>query len=56
MQAYVARDVVTGAQYTNAFGRTRADYSTDGWIRFIVPLYSPAPAASPIPAPLVRKY
>ncbi|GJE40369.1 transporter [Methylobacterium persicinum] len=56
VQAYVARDVVTGATLTNAFtGRTRSDYSTDGWIRFIVPLYSPA-AASPIPAPLVRKY
>ncbi|MGH1590021.1 transporter [Methylobacterium phyllosphaerae] len=55
VQAYVARDVVTGAQYTNAFGRTRSDYSTDGWIRFIVPLYSPAPV-SPVPAPLVRKY
>ncbi|MCJ2135256.1 transporter [Methylobacterium sp. J-026] len=56
VQAYVARDVVTGASYTNAFGRTRSDYSTDGWIRFIVPLYSPVAAASPIPAPLVRKY
>ncbi|MEE7506688.1 transporter [Methylobacterium mesophilicum] len=56
VQAYVARDVVTGLQTANAFGRTRSDYSTDGWIRFIVPLYSPAPAAAPIPAPLVRKY
>ncbi|URD38184.1 transporter [Methylobacterium tardum] len=56
VQAYVARDVVTGATLTNAFGRTRSDYSTDGWIRFIVPLYSPTPAASPIPTPLVRKY
>ncbi|WP_267422918.1 transporter [Methylobacterium sp. GC_Met_2] len=56
VQAYVARDVVTGATLTNAFGRTRSDYSTDGWIRFIVPLYSPVAAASPIPAPLVRKY
>ncbi|MCJ2073251.1 transporter [Methylobacterium sp. J-030] len=56
VQAYVARDVVTGATLTNAFGRTRSDYSTDGWIRFIVPLYSPTPAASPVPAPLVRKY
>ncbi len=56
VQAYVARDVVTGAQYTNAFGRTRDNYSTDGWIRFIVPLYSPTPAAAPVPAPLVRKY
>ena len=43
-------------QVTDAFGRTRSDYSTDGWIRFIVPLYSPTPAASPVPAPLVRKY
>jgi hypothetical protein len=56
VQAYVARDVVTGATFTNALGRTRADYSTDGWIRFIVPLYSPPAAASPVPAPLVRKY
>ncbi|MEH3064912.1 MAG: transporter [Methylobacterium radiotolerans] len=56
VQAYVARDVVTGLTTTNAFGRTRSDYSTDGWIRFIVPLYSPAPAASPVPAALVRKY
>ncbi len=57
VQAYVARDVVTGLTTTNAFtGRTRSDYSTDGWIRFIIPLYSPAPAASPIPAALVRKY
>ena len=56
VQAYVARDVVTGATLTNAFGRTRSDYSTDGWIRFIVPLYSPVAAATPVPAPLVRKY
>jgi hypothetical protein len=57
VQAYVARDVVTGAQIAaTPFRSARADYSTDGWIRFIVPLYSPAPAASPIPAPLVRKY
>ncbi len=57
VQAYVARDVVTGLTTTNAFtGRTRSDYSTDGWIRFIIPLYSPAPAASPVPAALVRKY
>lgn len=56
VQAYVARDVVTGNNITNVFtGRTRSDYSTDGWIRFIIPLYSPA-AASPVPAPLVRKY
>jgi hypothetical protein len=56
VQAYVARDVVTGATYQDAFNRTRNNYSTDGWIRFIIPLYSPAAAASPIPAPLVRKY
>lgn len=58
VQAYVARDVVTGATIpgtATAFRAGRADYSTDGWIRFIVPLYSPA-AASPVPAPLVRKY
>jgi hypothetical protein len=57
VQAYVARDVVTGATIpATAFSRGRSDYSTDGWIRFIVPLYSPAPAASPVPAPLVSKY
>lgn len=56
VQAYVARDVVTGATIpATAFRNARSDYSTDGWIRFIVPLYSPA-AASPVPAPLVRKY
>ncbi|GJE38158.1 transporter [Methylobacterium persicinum] len=54
VQAYVARDVVTGAQYTNALGRTRDNYSTDGWIRFIIPLYTP-PAVSPVAAPLMRK-
>ena len=54
VQAYVARDVVTGAQIAaTPFSRARSDYSTDGWIRFIVPLYSPAAAAPP--APLVRK-
>jgi len=56
VQAYVAHDVVTGAQYVAANNRVRDNYSTDGWIRFIVPLYSAAPAPSPIPAPLVRKY
>lgn len=56
VQAYVARDVVTGDSYRTAFGQTRSNYSTDGWIRFIVPLYSPTPAASPVPAALVRKY
>jgi hypothetical protein len=59
VQAYVARDVVTGATIPgtgSAFRAGRADYSTDGWIRFIIPLYSAAPAPSPIPAPLVRKY
>ena len=55
VQAYVARDVVTGASYTTALGRTRSNYSTDGWLRFIVPLYSP-PAASPVPVAIVRKY
>jgi hypothetical protein len=54
VQAYVARDVVTGAQYTNALGRTRDNYSTDGWVRFIIPLYTPA-AAAPVVSPLVRK-
>lgn len=59
VQAYVARDVVTGATIpgtATAFRAGRSDYSTDGWVRFIIPLYSPAPAASPVPAPLVRKY
>jgi hypothetical protein len=55
VQAYVARDVVNGEQYTNALGRTRSNYSTDGWLRLVVPLYSPAPA-SPVPTALVRKY
>ncbi|CAM3252557.1 transporter [Methylobacterium mesophilicum] len=55
VQAYVARDVVTSATYTTAFGRTRDNYSTDGWLRLIVPLYSPAPV-SPVPTALVRKY
>ncbi len=57
VQAYVARDVVTGAQIAaTPFSRARDNYSTDGWIRFIIPLYSPAAAVSPVPAPLVRKY
>lgn len=47
---------MTGDYRPTAFGTTKANYSTDGWIRFIVPLYSPAPAASPVPAALVRKY
>lgn len=55
VQAYVARDVVTDVRYTDFAGRSRSNYETDGWIRFIVPLYSPA-APSPVPAPLVRKY
>lgn len=55
VQAYVARDVVTSAKYVTALGQTRSNYSTDGWIRFIIPLYSP-PAASPVPTALVRKY
>jgi hypothetical protein len=54
VQAYVARDVVTGAQYTNALGRTRDNYSTDGFVRFVVPLYTP-PAPAAVVAPLVRK-
>jgi hypothetical protein len=56
VQAYVARDVVTGATFTNALGRTRDNYSTDGWVRLIVPLYTAAAAPAPVPAPLVRKY
>jgi hypothetical protein len=55
VQAYVARDVITGAQYTNALGRTRDNYSTDGWVRFIIPLYTPPAAAAPVVTPLVRK-
>ncbi|MHC2106847.1 MULTISPECIES: transporter [unclassified Methylobacterium] len=56
VQAYVARDVVTGAQIAaTPFSRARSDYSTDGWLRLIVPLYSPAPV-SPVPTALVRKY
>ena len=45
---------MTGATYQNAFGRTRDNYSTDGWVPFIIPLYTP-PAAAPAVAPLVRK-
>jgi len=57
VQAYVARDVVTGSTIpATAFRAARENYSTDGWIRFIIPLYSPAAAVSPVPAPLVRKY
>lgn len=56
VQAYVARDVVTASQYVSLGGRVRDNYSTDGWVRFIIPLYSPAAAAAPVPAPLVRKY
>ncbi|MCJ2012894.1 transporter [Methylobacterium sp. J-076] len=56
VQAYVARDVVTGATIpATAFRGARDNYSTDGWVRFIIPLYSPAPV-SPVPAALVRKY
>ncbi len=56
-QLYVARDVATGARYTDALGRTRDNYSTDGWFRIIAPLYTAAAPAAPIaPAPLVRKY
>ncbi|MGU3539618.1 transporter [Methylobacterium sp. A54F] len=55
-QIYVARDVVTGARYTDALGRTRDNYSTDGWFRIIAPLYTVAAAPAPVPAPLMRKY
>ncbi|AWN38185.1 transporter [Methylobacterium radiodurans] len=56
-QLYVARDVATGARYLDALGRTRDNYSTDGWFRIIAPLYTAAAPAAPIaPAPLVRKY
>ena len=54
-QVYVARDVVTGATYTNALGRVRDNYSTDGWFRIIAPLYTAA-APAPVPSPLIRKY
>lgn len=47
VQAYVARDVVTSAGLPE---------STDGWFRIIAPLYTPAAAVAPAPAPLVRKY
>jgi hypothetical protein len=53
VQAYLARDVVTGAQSTNAWGLSRDNDSTDGWVRFIIPLHTP-PAAAPAVAPLVR--
>ena len=51
-QAYVARDVVTRAVDV----RGRDAYSTEGWFRVIVPLYSPTPVAAAAPAPLMRKY
>jgi len=57
VQAYVARDVVTGATIpATAFRAARENYSTDGWIRLIIPPHSRAAAVSPVPAPLVRKY
>ena len=48
VQAYVARDVVATGP--------RGVESTDGWFRIIAPLYTPAAAVAPMPAPLVRKY
>ncbi|MET3869109.1 hypothetical protein ABIC20_006418 [Methylobacterium radiotolerans] len=56
VQAYVGRDVVTGDTYRTAFGQPRSNYSTDGFLRFIVPLYSPTPAPAPEPVAIVRKY
>ncbi len=53
-QAYVARDVVQQASYVDAVGRRREIDNTEGWIRLIVPLYSPTPA--PAPTPIVSKY
>ncbi|TXM53720.1 transporter, partial [Methylobacterium sp. WL103] len=41
--------------YATFDGRTRDNYSTDGFIRLIAPLYSVA-APAPAPTPLVRKY
>lgn len=54
-QIYAARDVVTTNTYTDNLGRTRSNYSTDGFLRFIVPLYTP-PKAEAAAVPLVRKY
>ena len=54
-QLMVARDVVTSATYATFDNRTRDNYSTDGFIRLIAPLYSVA-APAPAPTPLVRKY
>ncbi|CAO4183348.1 Transporter [Methylorubrum aminovorans] len=48
VQAYVARDVVTTGP--------RGVESTDGFFRIVAPLYTPAAAPAPMPAPLVRKY
>ncbi|WP_430913684.1 transporter [Methylobacterium sp. sgz302541] len=54
-QAYVTRDVVTRDQ-VNALGfRVRTPEETRGWVRFIIPLYTPTAVAA-APAPLVRKY
>lgn len=53
-QVYAARDVVTQYQSVNLFtGRTRDNPNTEAAVRFIVPLYSPTPAA---PAPVISKY
>lgn len=46
-QVYAARDVAVAVPRTE---------STEIWGRIIVPLYSPAAAVAPAPAPLVRKY
>ena len=51
-QAYVATDVVNRARDF----RGREVQKTEGWFRVIVPLYTPAVAAAPAPAPLMRKY
>jgi len=55
VQAYVARDVVSSATYTTAFGRVRENDRTEGWFRVIAPLYTVA-AAPPPPEPIIRKY
>ncbi|GJD82337.1 hypothetical protein HPGCJGGD_0189 [Methylobacterium haplocladii] len=53
-QAYVARDVVSQANYIDAVGRQRELDNTEGWVRLVVPLYSPTPA--PAPTAIVSKY
>lgn len=46
-QIYVARDVATRATYVSSGGITRENFSTDGFFRLIVPLYTATAASAP---------